>query len=199
MRSILTLLEDAVQTDFGASELVKVRAAASDRMRIAKRAEGLESRLLSFIEGLAVVRRRPPEEMYTFAGTRLVPLVFKEVAPVIRGLTSTRPMLLQITRVAPSVLELVLPGNQFPDFDCEMIDSDTLRVGFEGTQEQAWIFEGVAIGIANYFGERVQVKRADSPAYNPRRLLVDVRVIPERRGSAGAPPGGVERRRLFGL
>ena len=55
----------------------------------------------------------------------------------------------------------------------------------------------VAQHIAQYFGERVQVKRTDSPAHNPRRMLVDVRVVPERRGSAGSAPGGVERRRFF--
>jgi hypothetical protein len=197
MRSLLVLLEDVVQTEFGAGELVKVRATAADRMRITKREPTMNARLLSMVEAMALIRRKSIDEMLTFLGLKVVPLVFKEMTPLLRSHTSTRPLLLQISRLAPAVLEGLTPGVEYPEFDCEMIETDTLRVGFEGSAEMAAVFEGVAMGIAQYFGERVQVKRTDSPAHNPRRMLVDVRVVPERRGSAGSAPGGVERRRFF--
>lgn len=198
MRSIQLLLDEVIQVEFGANDLTRIRAVAADKLTASGRGPGLGSRAMAFIEATASVRRRPESEMYAFVGTRLAPLAFKEVPNLLRSYQSTRSILLQVTRVAPAVLDAFVPGLPYPEFDVELIDGDTMRVAFDGPEPLADLFEGVALGIAQHFNERIVVSRANPPAYAPDRRMVDIRVIPERRNREGGAPGGVERRRFFG-
>lgn len=198
MRSIQLLLEEVIQAEFGASDLNRMRAVAADKVASSGRGPELGPRAMALIEAAASVRRRPANEMYAFIGTRLAPVAFKEVANLLRSYQSTRSIILQVTRLAPVILDALVPGLPYPEFDVELIDGDTMRVGFDGPEPLADLFEGVALGIAQHFNERIIVSRANPPAYAPDRRMVDIRVIPERRNRDGAAPGGVERRRFFG-
>lgn len=198
MRSIQVLLEEVIQTEFGANELNRIRSVAADRIAASGRGPELGPRAMALIEATASVRRRPANEMYAFVGTRLAPLAFKEVSNILRTYQSTRSIVLQVTRLAPAILDALVPGLPYPEFDVELIDGDTMRVGFDGPESLTDLFEGIALGIAQHFNERIVVSRANPPAYAPDRRMVDIRVIPERRNRDGAAPGGVERRRFFG-
>lgn len=201
MRSILVLLEDLVLAEFGPRDLAEVRELAAVRQRDAERRPGPGGRVMAFVEAIAQVRRRPLAEAYQFVGLKLVPVVLREYPGLMKGQASLTPLLMQVSRVVPSVVQVLLPGTDAPAFDLELVDADTQRVSFEGFNEAANLVEGVLLGLGLHFGERVTVTRGTPPSFAPDRRLVDVKVQPgERRSvpSAGAPDGK-ERRRFFGL
>lgn len=201
MRSILVLLEDLVQAEFGARDLAEVRAAAALRQQDPGRLPGPGGRVMAFVEAIAQVRRRPLCEAYQFVGLKLVPVVLREYPGLVRGHDGLTAILMQVSRVVPSALSVLLPGVDAPHFDLELMDAGSQRVSFEGFTEAACLVEGVLLGLGLHFGERVTVQRAMPPAFAPDRRLIDVKVQAGERRTAPSlgPPDGKERRRFFGL
>lgn len=201
MRSILVLLEDLVQAEFGPRELAAVRAASSDHLNDVGRLAGAPGRVMAFIEAIADVRRRPVHEVYQFVAAKLVPLVLTEYSTLLKGHTSARTVLMQITRIAPTVLDTLIPGIPYAEFDVELLDLDTMRVRFEGPAEMLAAFEGIALGLAQHYGERAEMSRVAPPAFAPDRRMLDIKVGAERRDAKtpGRPPAGQELRKKLGI
>lgn len=201
MRSILVLLEDLVHAEFGPRDLAEVRTVAERKMSSVGRLSGASGRVMAFAEAIADVRRRPVHEVYQFVALKLMPLVIKEHRGLFTGYTSARTAMMQITRLAPVVLDTLIPGIPDAEFDVELIDMDTLRLRFEGPAEMLAALEGAALGLALHFGERVEVKRVSPPAFAPTRRLLDVRIGVERRDPVvpARPPHNQELRQRVGL
>ncbi len=197
MRSILVLLEDIVQSEFGPGALASVRAVAATRVTDAVYGAGSAARVTAFIGAVCEVRRRPLPEVYAFIGTRLATSVVKDFPMVTRDRQSTRLVLLQINQLAPAVLDALVPGVEVPAFDVELIDAETLRLSFTGSSEMASLLEGAVRGLGQHFGERVEPSRAFSPAYAPDRRLIDVKITPDRRTENAPSPTGGDRRKFF--
>jgi hypothetical protein len=110
-------------------------------------------------------------------------------------------VLTQITRLAPVVLDTLIPGIPYAEFDVELIDLETMRIRFEGPAEMLAAFEGIALGLAKHYGERVEATRVPPPAFAPDRRMLDVKVGAERRDpkSPARPPNGQEFRKKLGI
>ncbi len=201
MRSILVLLEDLVQAEFGSTELAAVRASSSEHLRDVGRLAGAPGRVMAFIEAIADVRRRPVHEVYQFVAAKLVPLVLTEYSGLLKGHTSARSVLMQITRLAPTVLDTLIPGIPYAEFDVELIDLETMRVRFEGPAEMLAAFEGIAMGLAKHYGERAETSRVSPPAFAPDRRMLDIKIGAERRDprTPARPAGSSELRRKLGI
>lgn len=202
MRSLLVLLEDLVGAEFGDHDLSKVRTVAAERMHDAGRLEGPTGRVMAFVQAVAQVRHRPVLEAYTFVGLKLVSLVAKEYPALLGEVNSTSALLMQVSRMVPTIGHALLPGVDVPHVDLELLDAGTHRLSFHGPAELAATIEGVVIGLGGHFGERVTVERGTPPAYAPNRRVIDVKVTgdPDRRKPpASGAPAGAERRRFFGL
>jgi hypothetical protein len=201
MRSIIVMLEDLVQLEFGPSELAAVRAIAQAKLGTAD--SGSCGRMVALVEAMAEVRRQPVHEAYRFVSLMLVPPVLKEYPALLQGQTSARTVLMQITRLAPLVLGTLLPGIPDADFAVELIDVHTVRVRFEGPAEMLAALEGTTIGLARHFGERAETTRVPAPDFAPTRRLLDVRVGSDRRepvrSGQTAQQLQQERRRRFRL
>lgn len=201
MRSILVLLEDLVQAEFGPRELAAVRASSTEHLHAVGRLPGAPGRVMAFVEAIADVRRRPVHEVYQFVAMKLVPLVLKEYSGLLKGHSSARTVLMQITRLAPSVLDTLIPGIPYAEFDVELIDLETMRVRFEGPAEMLAAFEGIALGLALHYGERAETTRVAPPAFAPDRRMLDIKIGQERRDAKtpAKPPSGQELRRKLGI
>lgn len=201
MHSILSHLEQVVQAEFGQRDLAAVRAAFAERMQDADRLPEAAGAVMAFVEAVAHVRRRPVHEVYQFLALKAAPLVLPEHAALLKGHTSSRSVLMQVTRLAPSLLEAAVPGAPYAEFDVELLDLETMRVRFDGSAEMLAAFEGVVAGMAQHFGERAEMTRVSAPAFAPDRRMVDIKVGSERR-AMNAPakaPFGQEFRKRTGL
>ncbi len=189
MISLLVILEELVHTDFGTMDLASVRqrlAAEAPEPTVAGQAG-------TFLDALAAVQHRPREEVYVWAAQRVVGPLVSEFPTVFKGHTSTRTLLLQLGQVAPALVTEVLPESACPDLWEDFLDSETIRIGFDGPEEAAWVLQGIVAGMGAHFGERVEASRGVAPPMLSDRRLVDVKVVPERRG------GGRGGRPSFGL
>ena len=184
--SLLVHLEDLVLADFGAGELSAVRSALAARPCADLPEVG---RLKQFLDTLAVVQHREVDQVYVWAGTRLTAVLAKECPALLRGHTSIRTVLLQLNQASGSALAELLPEATAPDFWEEYLDATTIRVGFDGPIEVKWLLEGITGGLAGIFGERVETRRGVAPAALPDRRLVDIQVVPDRRGMARSTAG----------
>jgi hypothetical protein len=177
MASLLALLEDLVFAEFGAGELLAVRQRVvplgddAPPSAVAKR----------FLEALALEQRRKPQQVYVWAGTKLVAPILKVMPAATGGHTSTRTMLLQLSQLLPRVVAEFLPGSACPEFWGDLQSGDVIRVGFDGAEELAWVVEGAVHGLAAHFGEEVDVTHAYAPRALKDRRLLDVWVIPKSR------------------
>jgi hypothetical protein len=189
MIPLLVILEELVHTDFGTMDLNSVR----QRLAAQSPAPTVAGQACAFLDALAVVQHRPREEVYVWAGQRVVGPLVAEFPAIFKGHTSTRTLLLQLGQVAPALVADVLPESVCPDFWEDFLDSETIRIGFDGPEEAAWALQGIAAGLGTHFGERVDASRGVAPAALTDRRLVDVKVVPERRG------GGRGGRPVFGL
>lgn len=189
MISLLVILEELVHTDFGTMDLTLVRqrlAAQTPEPTVAGQA-------CAFLDALAVVQHRAREEVYVWAAQRVVGPLVSEFPGTFKGHTSTRTLLLQLGQAAPALVTEVLPESVCPDFWEDFLDSETIRIGFDGAEEAAWALQGIAGGLGAHFGERVDASRGVAPPMLTDRRLVDVKVVPERRGSSrgGRPSFGL--------
>jgi hypothetical protein len=177
------LLEEFIEDDFGTAELKGVRAQVNGRNADASPAAAAKA----ILDALATAQRRTPEETYLWAGTRLAAPITKLLAPVFRGHTSTRTIVLQMSSLSAQVVRELLPETDCPDFWEDFLDGETVRIGFDGPAEVAWLLEGIVRGLGAHFGERVDVGRPAAPVALTERRQLDVKVVPERRsrGSAG--------------
>jgi hypothetical protein len=171
------LLEELIEADFGVADLKAMRSQLPVATDDAFPAAGAKSML----DALASAQRRTAEQVYVWAGTRVAAPVTKLLPSVFRAHTSTRTVILQLSSLAAAVVTELLPDATCPDFWEDFLDGETVRIGFDGPTEVAWLMEGLVRGLGTHFGERVEVGRpATPPALKDRRLL-DVKVSPERR------------------
>ena len=178
MTSLLAVLEDLVVAEFGSRDLNELRrhlASADEEMSTVTRAR-------QFIESLALVQRKKPQQVYTWAGTRLAERMLQSAPAVTRGHTSVRTVLLQLNQLVPQVAAVQLPDSPCPEFWGDLMGGDVVRVGFDGPEEVAWVLEGAVRALATHFGEEVEI----TPAF-ARRTLPDRRLLDVRRTSKPRP------------
>ena len=182
---LLALLADLVHDDFGPVELSLVR----ERLAQTAVSDSAVGEVGRFLNALAVVQKRPVKDSYLWAGRRLVAPVAKDRPTWLRDQTSLRTILLQLGRLAPSVVETLVGEGTCPEFWEDFLDGETVQIGFDGREEVAWALEGAVVGFSELFGERAEVSRGVPAASLLERRLVNVRVIAERRATQrGARP-----------
>jgi len=192
MPTMLVLLEDVVRKEFGPTVLAATRAVASEHATSSE----VMPRACAFVAALGELRRQPVTSMARLVGERLVAPLFVAAPFIARRYSSTRAILLQVTSVVNDLMALLLPGATAPDIDVELQDMDTLRLSTIVSPELAALIEGMVLGSAAHFNERVQVRRSESTVGAVVRFQVDATFEPERRTGSGTPPSppGVERR-----
>lgn len=195
MSTLVVRLEDCIRREYGPSELaaVRLRAAAdvAGDTQIAK-ADAL-------LRAVCYVRRRPPSEVYVWAGAQLAPSLLKDGPDVLSEHESLRTMLLQVNTMAPRIVDAMSPGSTPPEFWEDLIDGETTRIHFDGPEEIGWLLEGFARGVCTHFAEWVLVTRGLAPSILKERQIIEVKIRPERRTSSQTPPGGGERRHSGGF
>lgn len=177
MASLLQVLEDLVVAEFGNRDLNELRrhlAPPNEAMSTAKRAG-------QFIESLALVQRKKPQQVFSWAGVRLIERVLKTTPTVISGHTSVGTILLQLNLLIPRLAATQLPESECPEFWGDLMGGDLVRVGFDGPEELAWVLEGAVRALAAHFGEEVEITRAFARQTLPDRRLVDVRRLAKTR------------------
>ena len=174
---LLALLADIVHDDFGPVELSLVR----ERLALAPVHESGVGEVGRFVQALAVVQKQTVRETFVWAGRRLVAPVCKARPGWLRDHTSVRTILLQLGRVAPTVVETLIGEGHCPDFWEDFLDGETIQIGFDGPEAVAWVLEGAIAGLSEHFNERAELSRGVPPATLLERRLLNVRVIAERR------------------
>lgn len=177
-----SLLEEFIEDDFGVTDLKAVRSQLNGQVDESLPTIGAKAML----DALATAQRRTPEQVYVWAGTRLAAPVTKLLPQVFRGHTSARTLVLQLSAISSAVVSELLPDATCPDFWTDFLDGETIRIGFDGPAEVAWLLEGIVNGLGAHFGERVNVGRPATPAALTERRLLDVKLTPERRSRATA-------------
>lgn len=199
MTSLVELLEGCIRLEYGPSEMASVRTRLSQSTRspdaTASNAPATQASMVNaMLRALYEVRRRPPSEIYIWAGTKLAPAVLKDDPGILKDQSSLRTMLLQLHLVSPPVLAKLSPGTECPDMWEDLIDSETTRINFDGPAEAAWVLEGLIKGICQHFGEWVAVTEGMAPSVLKERRILEVKVRPERREITKTPPAGRDRR-----
>ena len=171
MTSLIAVLEDLVIAEFGHRDLNELRrhlAPSDEEMSTVLRARQL-------LEILARVQRKKPQQVYTWAGTRLVARMLDGTPTVTSGHTSVGTVLLQLNQLVPRILGEQLPDSACPEFWGDLMGADAVRVGFDGDEEVAWVLEGAVQALAMHFGEEVEITRPMARPTLPDRRLMDVR------------------------
>jgi hypothetical protein len=177
MLPLLSLLEDLVVAEFGNRDLNELRrhlASPDEEMSTALRARQL-------LESLALVQKKKPQQVYSWAGTRLIERLLKATPAITRGHTSVGTVLLQLNALIPRVIADQLPDSVCPEFWGDLMGGDVVRVGFDGDEEVAWVVEGAVRALAAHFGEEVEITRGFARQSLTERRLVDVRRVPKAR------------------
>lgn len=190
MRTLLERLEDIIRLEFGTADLAAMRARAGLPMDDATPF----TQVAALIRAVAYIRRRSPEEMFTWAGAKLAAPLVTDHPNLLKPHVSVRTMLLQVSQLAPTVVQRLSPGSTCPDFWEDLLDGETTRISFDGPEEVASALEGVLRGLAAHYGEWVAVTRGTPPAVLPERRQVEAKVRPERRTENKTPPAGADRR-----
>ena len=179
MTSLLAVFEDLVVADFGSRDLNELRrhlAPPDEPMSTVARAR-------QFLDSLALVQRKKPQQVYTWVGTRLLARLLDSTPTMMKGHTSVGTVLLQLHLLIPRIAAEQLPGSACPEFWGDLMGGEVVRVGFDGDEELAWVLEGAVRALATHFGEEVEITRAFPRRSLPDRRLVDVRRVPKPRAS----------------
>jgi hypothetical protein len=195
MLSLLVLLEDCVRIEFGPTELAAVRAVASERTT----GPTTLDKARGFLSAIAEVRRKREPEVYRWFGKLLVEPLIKAVPQLVKGHSSTRTIALQLGNLARTAVAAMAPGLPCPDFWTDLLDADSLRVGFDGPEPVADILDGVLRGFAVHFSELIEIERGVAAPNLTQRRLLDLKVLPDRRSGAGSPPGPPTGERRSGV
>lgn len=195
MSTLVVRLEDCIKREYGPSELAAVRLRAAADVA----GDSQVAQADALLRAVCYVRRRPPSEVYVWAGAQLAPSLLKDGPDVLTEHESLRTMLLQVNAMAPRVLDVLSPGTKPPEFWEDLMDGETTRIAFDGAEEIAWVLEGFARGVCTYFAEWVMVTRGMAPAILKERQIIEVKIRPERRTSIQTPPSGGERRNSGGF
>lgn len=195
MINIVTLLEDAVKAEMGAPLLASARAIAGEHHA----GNDPVARAGAFARAVAGLRKGSVRESYAWMTSHLVGPLFKALPMLVRANPGTMSVLMHINQVAPATLDAVLPGVTPPEFDVELLGTDSLLLRFRGSGEAAGAVEGAVQGSARHFGERAQTVWRDGGGSVPGRHLLEVSVrsgreTPAAGGTAEGAGGGPERR-----
>lgn len=183
MSIIHSLLEDIVRTEDGSAPLAKVRAIASE----ASPGNDSVARMAAFAMALSSVRGKPMSDVYRALAAGVVAPVFRAFPILIRANKSTMSLLMHINQVAPATLEAIMPGVEAPDFDVELLGSESVRLRFIGSDAVAAIVEGVVVGTARHFGETARCAWGTLPSALPDRRVLEVQLGAPHRPMAATP------------
>ncbi len=183
MPIIHSFLEDIVKQEDGPAGLARVRAIASEQ------AVGNDpnAKSLAFAAALATARGKSLTDTYRALGAAVVGPIFRAFPILIRANKSTMSLLMHVNQVAPATLEAIVPGVEPPDFDVELLGSDSLRLRFVGSERVAAMVEGVVQGCARHFGETVRCEWAASASALPDRRVLLVDISAPRRPMSATP------------
>ncbi len=182
MSIIHNLLEDVVKSQDGPAQLAKVRAIASEQPGI-----DTAAKVVAFVTALAESRRKPANETFRTVTADVVPLVLRAFPILIRANKSTMSLLMHLNQVAPATLDAVAPGVVAPDFDVELLGTESIRLRFSGDDAMAAVVEGVALGAARHFGEEAQCVWGTSASSLPDRRVLEVQIAAPRRPMSATP------------
>ena len=195
MISIVTLLEDAVKAEMGAPQLASARAIAGEHHT----GSDPVAKAGAFARAVAGLRKGQVRESYSWMAAHLVGPLFRALPMLVRANPGTMSVLMHVNQIAPATLDAILPGLTPPEFDVELLGTESVLLRFRGSDETAGAVEGAVKGCAGHFGERVETSWRESPGPVPGRHLLEVSISPGRDtpatgGAAEGTSGGAERR-----
>jgi hypothetical protein len=180
MLKIRLMMEDVVRVEFGADDLVAIRALADSRDRAGD--DGERAVFAAFLSAVAEVRGLSPAKAHRLMGRRLVTPVLEAFPALTEAQPTAMSVILNIGQLLTKVVDALLPRVDVSALDVELLEHETLRLRFSGPAEMASLVEGVAIGLSAHFGERIEAVHFVPTEALPESRVVQIRITTERRG-----------------
>ncbi|HEX9712483.1 MAG TPA: heme NO-binding domain-containing protein [Actinomycetota bacterium] len=114
---------------------------------------------MRLVEAAAGVLAQPPDETVRWFGRGALPLLAERYPSFFEGHESTRAFLLTLNNVIHPEVRKLFPGSYAPEFDFDDTDPDQLVLGYVSHRNLCSFGEGLILGAADHFGERVELSQ----------------------------------------
>ncbi len=197
----LLSLVDAIVADLAITDAVRTRihARAAELRQSLGMAAGTLPRAQAAVLAIGEALQIPPWEAYRLAGEQALVHMAADLSRVFRLHTTAHTFCLNLNSVVQSELQALVPMLPLPVVDVEMVDLNTLRLSFEGSDEGMGLAQGLLSGVARHYGQEARFSEVppaqmSAMAEAVGRRYVDVTFVSDDRasGEGGRTP---ERRR----
>lgn len=118
-----------------------------------------DTEMLALVEAAGIKFNQSPDDVLRWFGIHALPLMARQYGSFFQGHNSTRAFLLTLNSVIhPEVLKLY-PGAQPPEFNYETSGADRLLMEYRSQRQLCTFAEGLILGAAHYFQEKVVIHR----------------------------------------
>lgn len=101
----------------------------------------------------------PDDELLRWFGREAIPLLVERFPEFFAPHQSTFTFLMTLDQVIHPEVRKFYADSVVPEFDFEMSSADTLKIGYRSPRKLCALAEGLVLGAADYYGDRVQVEQ----------------------------------------
>jgi hypothetical protein len=189
MPTIFPMLDALVLAEHGPAGVARLHALDPDRHRH-ESAPPTAAQLNAYMSGLAALRGTPEGNAWYWAGEGIAPQLLRQFPQMQRKYTNMRSLLLNVNAVPGLGVQDLVPDAEIPYFDVELMGADTIRLIFTGSVESRELLEGLILGCARAYEERVVLASPLPLPSRPDRRVTDVTFEDERRAASRTATGG---------
>ncbi len=113
----------------------------------------------------------PPDDVVRWFGTMALPLMAKKYPRLMEGHQGTRTFLLALNDIIHPEVRKLYPGANVPVFDYEETSEHELVMRYSSPRQLCALAEGLTLGAADHFGERVSFQHEKCTKRGDRKCI----------------------------
>lgn len=120
-----------------------------------------DEELVSIVQTAATTLGQPPDDVVRWLGRDAIPLLAQRYPVFFDAHTSTIPFLLTLNDVIHPEVRKLFPGAYAPTFEFDQPHPNVLAIGYHSYRDLCPLAEGLVLGAADHYGERVTIEQSE--------------------------------------
>lgn len=171
---IFNLLEQVISQEHGADTWDVLLETASLDGVYTSLGNYPDAQLIKLVHATSATLKQSPKDVLRLFGARAIPLLAAKYPMFFEGHVSARTFLLTLNDVIHPEVRKLYPGADVPDFSYKADGNHTLVMMYSSRRRLCALAEGLIVGSAEHYGERVEISQSKCMHRGDERCVFEI-------------------------